>query len=88
MGHISLDVAWKLLKDNKVSGVKLKYFPMKNFFCLSCVYTKATWKSIPKIREGERAAVFGGEVHTDLWGKVPVESKGGKQNNVDVLISH
>ena len=30
------------------------------------------------MREGERAAAFGGEVHSDLWGKAPVESKGGK----------
>ena len=66
MGHILLDAAQKLLKDNMVSGVKLEYLPMKNFFCPFCVYAKATWKSIPKMREGERVAVFGGEVHTDL----------------------
>ena len=30
------------------------------------------------MRESERADAFGGEVHSDLWGKVPVESKGGK----------
>ena len=31
------------------------------------------------MQESERAGVFGGEVHLDLWGKAPVESKGGKK---------
>ena len=29
----------------------------------------------PKVREGKRASDFGGEVHSDLWGKSPVEPK-------------
>ena len=78
MGHISLDVARKLLKDKMVSGIKLVYSPTKDFFCASCVYAKATRKPAPKVRESERAEVFGGEVHSDLWGKAPVESRGGK----------
>jgi hypothetical protein len=28
--------------------------------------------------EGERAVEIGGEVHSDVWGKSPVESKSGK----------
>ena len=32
-----------------------------------------------KAREGERAKEIGGEVHSDLWGPAPVESKGGKR---------
>ena len=31
------------------------------------------------MREGQRAEAFGGEVHLDLWGKSPVESRGGKK---------
>jgi len=31
------------------------------------------------MREGQRAEAFGGEVHSDLWGKSPVESRGGKK---------
>jgi hypothetical protein len=85
MGHISLDVARKLIKDNMITGVRLEYAPSKGFFCASCVYAKATRKSVPKQREGERAAVFGGEVHSDLWGKAPVESKGGKKYYVTFI---
>lgn len=36
---------------------------------------KATWKSIPKEREGKRAKDFGREIHSDLWGPAPVETK-------------
>ena len=85
MGHISIDVARKLIKDNMVAGVRLEYTPSKNFFCASCVYAKATRKSVPKLREGERADVFGGEIHSDLWGKAPVESRGGKKYYVTFI---
>ena len=79
MGHISLDATRKLLKDKMITGVRLEYLPTKNFFCASCVYAKATLKPAPTVRERDRAEVFGGEVHSDLWGKAPVESKGGKK---------
>ena len=37
------------------------------------------------MRESERADVFGEEVHSDLWGKAPVKSKGGKQYYVTFI---
>ena len=86
MGHVSPEVARKLVKDGMVTGVQLKYMPLgKLFFCSSCVYAKATRKPAPKIREGHRAEVFGGEIHSDLWGKVPVESRGGKHYYVTFI---
>ena len=79
MGHASIQVIRDLVKHGMITGVRLEYSPTgKPFFCEACVYGKATRKSVPKIREGKRATVFGGEVHSDLWGKSPVESKGGK----------
>src|SRR6266567_821263 len=35
-------------------------------------------KPVPKVREGDRVTEFGGKVHKDMWGAVPVKSKGGK----------
>ena len=79
MGHISLQTAKSLVKNKLITGVRLEYTPSDyKLFCESCVYAKATRKHVPDIREGERAMEFGGEVHSDLWGKSPVESKGGK----------
>jgi hypothetical protein len=46
-------------------------------FCESCIYAKATWKCVPDSRVGGWAMEFGGEVHSDVWGKSPVVSKSG-----------
>ena len=79
MGHISPEAARQLVKNRMVTGIQLEYATPRNpFFCASCIHAKATCKPVPKLREGEQADVFGGEVHSDLWGKLPVELKGGK----------
>jgi hypothetical protein len=49
-----------------------------DLFCKSCVYVKATRKSISQVREGECAMEFGGKTHSDMWGPAPVETKGEK----------
>ena len=79
MGHISPGIAKKLISDGFVTGVRLVSAAATEFFCESCVYAKATRKAIPKAREGERAKKFGDEVHSDLWGPAPVETKGGQR---------
>ena len=69
-----------------VTGVRLEYTPFgRPFFCASCVYAKATQKPVAKMRDGERADVFGGEVHSDVWGPTPVESRGGKRYYVTFI---
>ncbi|CAA7265260.1 unnamed protein product [Cyclocybe aegerita] len=80
LGHISPRITQKLVNDKFVTGMCLEHTVSgEPFFCESCVYAKATRKSVPKEREGERVAEFGGEVHSDLWGPAPVESKGSKR---------
>ena len=79
LGHISPKTAQKLIVNGFITGLHLEPSPNADFFCESCVYAKATRKSIPKAREGERAKEFGGEIHSDVWGPAPVESKGGKR---------
>jgi hypothetical protein len=81
LGHPSIPVVRELLKDKLVKGIRLEYTPQSDdvpFFCESCVYGKAIRKAVSKLREGARATVFGGEIHSDLWGKAPVRSRGGK----------
>ncbi len=80
MGHTLIQVIRDLITKGMVTGVCLKYTPSgKPFFCESCIYGKATCKSVPKVHEGNRATVFGGEIHSDLWGMAQVELKGGKK---------
>jgi hypothetical protein len=78
-GNLQVHPCSALVKDGMITGVRLEYTPAgQPFFCESCVYAKATRKPVPKQREGSRATVFGGEIHSDLWGKSPVMSRGGK----------
>jgi Reverse transcriptase (RNA-dependent DNA polymerase)/Integrase core domain/GAG-pre-integrase domain len=80
MGHISPSSARSLVQNKMVTGVKLDVSSLNaTVFCESCVHAKATRKPIPKVREGERAKSFGDEIHSDLWGPAPVETKGGKR---------
>ena len=80
MGHISTETARKLVSQGLVTGVSLELTDSFNpIFCELCVYAKSSRKPIQKVRGGEHAAVFGGEVHSDLWGLAPVESRGGKR---------
>jgi len=80
MGHVSIKTACKLVKDKHVLGIRLgDISDVDKFFCESCVYAKATRKSVPRKREGDRATEFADEVHSDLWGKSPIESRGGKR---------
>ncbi|PPR06349.1 hypothetical protein CVT26_004623 [Gymnopilus dilepis] len=83
MGHISPSIAQKHVKKGFVTGMQLESTPSGvPVFCESCVYAKTMRKSAPKQREGERASEFGGEVHSDVWGPAPVESRGGKRYHI------
>ena len=79
MRHISAGVACCLVKNGLITGVRLEPTPSEDYFCESCVYVKATQKSILKAREGERTTKFGDKVYSDLWGLAPVQTKGGKK---------
>ena len=86
MGHISPLIAKKLVDNKLVTGVRLaETLSGDPFFCESCVYAKATRKSVAKEREGNRAEDFGAEVHSDLWGPAPVATKGGKRYYVTFI---
>jgi hypothetical protein len=73
MGHISLEVAWKLVDKGFVTGMRLETMPMVDpCFCESCVYVKVTCKPVTKAWEEECATEFGGEIHSDLWDQHPL----------------
>ncbi|KAE9384309.1 hypothetical protein BT96DRAFT_842429, partial [Gymnopus androsaceus JB14] len=64
MGHISCKAARDLARH--AEGVELTDLDNKKQ-CKSCIFAKATKKSVPKQRQGERAEVFGKQVHSDVW---------------------
>lgn len=67
MGHISLTIATKLIKDGLVTGIWIYDMPSGDLeFCESCIYAKATHKPVTKVNEGEHTSAFSEEVHLDL----------------------
>jgi hypothetical protein len=78
MGHISPEVARKLVEDGLVEGVKLDESSSIQS-CDSCEYAKAHRKPIRKEREEPRATEIGGEVHSDVWGPAPVQTINGRE---------
>ncbi|KAG5715707.1 hypothetical protein E4T56_gene198 [Termitomyces sp. T112] len=85
MGHISPEVAWKLIAKGFVTGVHLDSSAGKDFFCKSCVYAKSTQKPVAKIHQGEQAKDFAEEVHSNVWGPAPVQTITGCQYYVSFI---
>ena len=87
MGHISPEAARRLVKDGAIDGIEIdESSDLKS--CDSCEYAKTTRKAIRKVREAPRAAKFGDEVHSDLWGPSPIQSPGGKEYYVSFTDDH
>jgi hypothetical protein len=85
MGHISPEIARRLIARGFVTGVKLNNSPAELTFCESCIYAKATCKSIPKVCQGECTKEIGGEVHSDIWGPAPVAMLHGRRYYVSFI---
>ena len=76
MGHIAPEAAKQLVKNSIVNGINLdESSPITS--CDSCVYAKMTCTPVPKEHESDRATDIGGEIHTDVWGPLPIKTMGG-----------
>ena len=73
LGHVSHERARFLVKEGLVKGIELDA-GSEAVVCESCEWGKGERRSITKVREGGRRTAIGDEIHSDLWGPVPVES--------------
>ena len=87
MGHISPDSAKRMVKDGSVSGIELDESTTLTS-CDSCEYAKAIRKPIKRAHVEPRASAFGDEIHSDLWGKSPVQTPGKKEYYVSFTDDH
>ena len=85
MGHIAPRTARKLVEKGFITGIKLDESSGTPTFCAACVYAKATRKPVARVRKGEQAVNFAGEVHSDLWGPAPVATRRGKKYYVSFI---
>lgn len=73
LGHVSHEHAKLLVNKGLVEGVTLDN-GSEVVACESCEWAKGLRKSVSKVMEGDRHMAVWDEIHSDLWGKVPVES--------------
>jgi hypothetical protein len=78
MGHIAPRAARELVINGLVTGLTLKDSDEPTE-CEACVKAKLTRREVAKVREGERATVFGQEIWSDLWGTPKISTLGGRK---------
>ncbi|KAJ3739967.1 hypothetical protein DFH05DRAFT_1362102, partial [Lentinula detonsa] len=78
LGHISHEAARTLVNKGLVLGVELEEDSVATV-CEPCERAKMTRKPIRRVREGDRAAAVGNEIHSDVWGPAPVETIGHRR---------
>ena len=87
LGHVGYEAVRKLVEKGLVRGVELD-LESKPSFCASCEWGKGHRKPIQKVREDERAAAVGDEIHSDLWGPAPVETINRKEFFISFTDDH
>ena len=76
-----------MVSNGIVEGIEVDLTTMAQT-CDSCKYAKATQKPIKRVREALRAANFGDEIHSDVWGPSPVQTPGLKEYYVSFTDNH
>ena len=74
MGHIAPESARALIKEGRITGVKLNPTSREST-CDHCIYAHATRQPVPKVREGPPSLYYGEEIHTDVGGPTHVATK-------------
>ena len=87
LGHVSHERAKHLVKKGSVEGIELQAGDEATT-CEPCESAKGARKAVTKVREGGRCPAVGDEIHSDLWGKAPVESINHKLYYVSFTDDH
>ncbi|KAF8870311.1 hypothetical protein CPB85DRAFT_1400563, partial [Mucidula mucida] len=75
MGHLPVDAAKKLVKDQLVEGLELdESSPVSKDPCESCLQGRMTRSAISKSRENDASGGVGDQVHSDVWGPASTET--------------
>ena len=71
-----------------VDGLKLVDANVPAIICEPCARSKAAEKSFPKEHTTPRITEYGGCIHSDVWGQVPVKSQGGCEYMLTFMDKH
>ena len=75
LGYIAPEAAKNMVSSGAVKGLEVD-LTTEMQHCHSCEYAKATQKPIQTTRQTPRASKFGDEIHSDVWGPLPVQTPG------------
>ena len=87
MGHIAPEIAKKMVSSGTIEGIEINS-ASEIQQCESCEFAKATQKPIKKDHQALRAAKFGDEIHSDVWGPSPIQTPGHKSYYVSFTDNH
>ena len=76
LSHIRVGTIHDMLVKGMITSVTLDPSHSTMGQCASCKYGKATQKPIGKVREPNRSAKLGDEIHTDVWGPSSIQTPG------------
>lgn len=79
LGHITPDLIRRMLKDQMITSLMLDGLQLTIGSCDTCEYMKLIYKLIGKVREPYQSAKLADEIHTDLWGLLPVQTARHRQ---------
>ncbi|TFY51058.1 hypothetical protein EVJ58_g10760 [Rhodofomes roseus] len=81
LGHIAPRAIRELVSGGRIKGVALVPSDEPET-CEVCIRAKSTRKTVPDVREGERAEEMGEEIHSDLWGAARIATLGGRKHYI------
>ena len=87
MGHVAPKTIKQMVSNGAFEGTKIDLAATIQH-CDSCEHAKAIRKPIKKFRKAPRAAKFGDEIHSDVWGPSPVQTPGRKEYYVSFTDDH
>nr|GAT43053.1 polyprotein [Mycena chlorophos] len=75
MGHLPIDAAKKLVKNQLVEGIELdESKPTSSGTCPSCLHGRMTRTPMSKAAERDADGKLGDQVHSDVWGPSSVQT--------------
>ena len=86
-GYIAPKIAKKMVSSGTIKEIEIN-LASEIQQCESCEYAKATWKPIKEYYQAPRAAKFGDEIYSDIWGPSLIQTPGHMSYYVSFTDDH
>ncbi|KAI0258164.1 hypothetical protein BC834DRAFT_796244, partial [Gloeopeniophorella convolvens] len=79
LGHVGVEACREAVRRGMVAGIRLTNPRAAATLCIECQRAKPSEAPFPKESTTPCATVYGGRVHSNVWGQAPVHSIGGRE---------